>query len=230
MITIAIVNSKGGVGKTTLAASMAIEATREQVGRDKRSARVALVDLDPQRSLAKWWQGRTGGDQSSNPMLLDNVDDACDAVERLEYLGVEYAIFDSPPAFLGTIETCITCTDFIVIPLRASMLDVAASEDAITMARAAGAPTLLVLNDVHASEGIVTATHDWLCEQEGIALAKTMIHHRVAHTYAMIAGRTGAETVNNKIDRAAATELAALWAEIRDRAHKAAAAKREAAK
>lgn len=224
MITIALVNSKGGVGKTTLTASLAVEAAKEQVGKPPRNARVALVDLDPQKSLIRWYNGR-GGD---NPILLEGCDDACDAIDRLEYLGVEYAILDSPPAFLNVIESCITCADLIVLPLRASMLDIAATEDAYVMAREAGTRTLMVLNDVHPNEGVVTAAKDWLRDNK-IDLADTMIHHRVSHTYAMMAGATAAEKVNGKIDKAAQAELAALWAEVRDAARRANADRSEAA-
>jgi chromosome partitioning protein len=213
MITIALVNSKGGVGKTTLTAALAIEAAKEMVDNPPRPARVALVDLDPQRSLVKWCDGR--GDD--NPKLLEGCDDAADAMDRLAYMGCEYAFFDSPPAFLNVIEGCIESADLIILPLRASMLDVAASEDAYVMAKEAGTATMMVLNDVHPNEGVVTATHDWLTENN-IELAKTMIHHRVSHTYAMMAGLSAAEKVNGKVDKGAKTELANLWAEVRDAA------------
>ena len=43
MYVIAVVNTKGGVGKTTLASALAVRAAKD-------SPRVAMVDLDPQRS------------------------------------------------------------------------------------------------------------------------------------------------------------------------------------
>lgn len=227
MITIAFVNSKGGVGKTTLTASMGVEAAKETfgTGKNERSANVSLVDLDPQRSLIRWHGGR-GGD---NPRLLDGVDDACDAIERLEYEGTaDIVLIDSPPAFLGVIESCVTCADLVVLPLRASMLDLAATEDAYIMAKDAGTPTLMILNDVHPQEGVVSATREWLTEQN-IALASTMIHHRVSHTYAMMASASAAERVNGKVDKQAQAELAALWAEIYAAAQRASKAKLEAA-
>lgn len=45
MRVIAVVSSKGGVGKTTLASALAVRAARE-------NKRVAMVDLDPQRRAA----------------------------------------------------------------------------------------------------------------------------------------------------------------------------------
>ena len=143
-------------------------------------------------------------------------------------MGVEYAFLDSPPAFLNVIETCIACADLIVLPLRASMLDIAATEDAYVMANEAGAPTLMVLNDVHPAEGVVTATREWLQDND-IRLAETMIHHRVSHTSAMMASASAAEKVNGKIDKAAQAELTALWVEVRDAAKRASAERAEAA-
>ena len=51
MIAIAVVNTKGGVGKTTLTTALAVRAAQE-------SERVAVVDFDPQGSLANWWDRR----------------------------------------------------------------------------------------------------------------------------------------------------------------------------
>ena len=227
MIIISIVNSKGGVGKTTLTASLGVEAAKEQVGvgSERRPAKVALIDLDPQRSLIKWHGERPEG---SNPELMTGVENAYDAVDALAYHDYDFVIIDSPPAFLSVIESCVDAADLVVLPLRASMLDIAATEDAYVMALDAGKDTLMVLNDVHPNEGIVSATQDWLHEQN-IALAQTMVHHRVAHTYALMSGATAGEKVNGKLDKAAKDELAALWAEVRDAARAAHAKRKEAA-
>ena len=45
-------SQKGGSGKTTLAGHIAVEAERQGAGP------VALIDADPQGSLAKWWNAR----------------------------------------------------------------------------------------------------------------------------------------------------------------------------
>ena len=52
MRIIAFASQKGGVGKTTLAGHLAVEAERQGVGP------VALLDTDPQGSLAAWWNVR----------------------------------------------------------------------------------------------------------------------------------------------------------------------------
>ena len=45
-------SQKGGSGKTTVSAHMALEAERAGYGP------VALIDTDPQGSMAKWWNAR----------------------------------------------------------------------------------------------------------------------------------------------------------------------------
>ena len=51
MKTIALVTQKGGTGKTTLAASLAVAA-------QEAGERVFLIDLDPQGSLTSWAERR----------------------------------------------------------------------------------------------------------------------------------------------------------------------------
>ena len=52
MQTICSYSTKGGCGKTTLAAHLAVEAERQGDGP------VAVMDADPQASLARWWNQR----------------------------------------------------------------------------------------------------------------------------------------------------------------------------
>ena len=53
MYVLAVASQKGGSGKTTLAGHLAVQADRVGAGP------VALVDTDPQGSLAEWWNART---------------------------------------------------------------------------------------------------------------------------------------------------------------------------
>jgi cellulose biosynthesis protein BcsQ len=52
MRILTIASQKGGAGKTTLTAHVAVEAERAGAGP------VAVVDTDPQGSLAAWWNTR----------------------------------------------------------------------------------------------------------------------------------------------------------------------------
>jgi len=52
MWILTIASQKGGAGKTTFTTHLAVEAERMGAGR------VAVIDTDPQGSLAAWWNTR----------------------------------------------------------------------------------------------------------------------------------------------------------------------------
>ncbi|MEE8145212.1 MAG: ParA family protein, partial [Kiloniellales bacterium] len=52
MRVLTFASQKGGSGKTTLAGHIAVQAEREGAGP------VAIIDTDPQGSLAEWWNER----------------------------------------------------------------------------------------------------------------------------------------------------------------------------
>ena len=93
MLTIAVTNTKGGVGKTTLAATLAVRAAADKF-RGGAPYRVALVDLDPMRGLVAWWLRRG---KTENPTIFEGAETAADAVERLEMAGWDICIMDLPP-------------------------------------------------------------------------------------------------------------------------------------
>ncbi len=52
MFVMSLASQKGGSGKTTLSGHIAVEAERQGAGP------VAVIDADPQGSLADWWNAR----------------------------------------------------------------------------------------------------------------------------------------------------------------------------
>ena len=216
MISIAIVNSKGGVGKSTLAAALAVRAARD-------SKRIAMVDLDPQKSLVEWWARRG---KTDNPTIFEGADTAADAVESLQLDGWDFVFLDGPPAFIGVMEEMIEAADFVLIPVKASMIDLLATQDAVALAREANAKFLVVINDVGPRERLVESARELLSNAE-VPIAHTQITHRVSHVQGMTVGKSAAE-VNNGRDRAAAEEIDRLWKEIKSAAVKASRARAKA--
>jgi chromosome partitioning protein len=216
MITIAVVNSKGGVGKTTLSAALSVHAAQTE----NAKRRVAIVDLDPQQSLAKWWARRGSPEgQPDSPTILSGVDSAVEAVERANESGLYDILFlDGPPAFLETMAEMITAADFTLIPMKASLVDLLASEDAVVLARERAGGFLVVFNDVGAKEKAVEKARAILFNSD-VPIAETQVRHLAAHVAGMNKGKSGAEV---KGGHEAGSDISALWAEVWPLATKAA--------
>jgi chromosome partitioning protein len=89
MKVVAFASQKGGSGKTTLAAHVAVQAEMSGAGP------VALMDTDPQGSLTDWWNER----ESQTPVFAQaSVARLVEHVEEMREQGIKLLVIDTPPA------------------------------------------------------------------------------------------------------------------------------------
>jgi chromosome partitioning protein len=205
MRTIAILSRKGGAGKTTLAAHLAVEAAAG-------GARVLVVDADPQASLADWWRSRAADD-------LDLVEAAAAdlgaVIEAARAAGVDLVLIDTRPAVEADALAAARCADLALIPLQPSVLDLRAVAGTVDLVRAAGVDALAVINRAPTGRGaienaLVMETRAVL-DGLGVRCAATVIRNRAAYHAALIDGRAVREL---EPKGKAAKETRALWREI----------------
>src|SRR4051812_48368147 len=111
MQTIVVASQKGGSGKTTTARHLAVEAERQGEGP------VALIDVDPQGGLAKWWNTR----QAETPVFVACQLESLQAtIDRLRASGFRLVVIDTPPAVTETIRSVVKLADLVVVPCRPS--------------------------------------------------------------------------------------------------------------
>ena len=143
---IAVVSSKGGSGKTTVAATLGVRAAKE--------GSVALLDLDPQQALARWAEIRRFKvepllaemeGRESNPKLFTNVQNPRADVDVLKEKGWDWIIIDTPPAMMEWIEAGVLAADLVLIPVRASPIDLESNDVAIEFCEAYGRPFAFLL-------------------------------------------------------------------------------------
>jgi chromosome partitioning protein len=116
---IAVINQKGGTGKTTLALNLA-------AGLSRRGA-VHVVDADPQRSVTQWVG--MGGGNSGLPGVAQLVGNPTAVLEKL-MRNHRYVVVDCPPMVQGeTVATIMHMAHQVLIPALPSPIDLWASVD-----------------------------------------------------------------------------------------------------
>jgi chromosome partitioning protein len=132
---IALACSKGGVGKSTLAITLAVRASAE-------SKRVAVVDIDPQESALSWGDRR----KQEPPKVIDAEQGVSTEISRLRRENWTWVFIDTPPSRLELIEPGIAVTDLVLIPCRPSALDIDQVDIAVQLAEKHGKPYAFILN------------------------------------------------------------------------------------
>jgi len=203
MQVIAVASQKGGSGKTTLAGHLAVEAERRGMGP------VALIDTDPQGSLADWWNAR----EAETPAFVETyVSRLAQDLERLREAGTALVVVDTPPAITATIVEVVRLADLVVIPVRPSPHDLGAAGATVDIAEQLGKPLVFVINAA-SPRARITSEAVIALSQHG-TLAPSIIHHRTDFAASMIDGRTVMELP--RAERSAA-EVAELWAYLTKR-------------
>ncbi|WP_137862229.1 MULTISPECIES: ParA family protein [unclassified Sphingomonas] len=206
MRVLAMASQKGGSGKTTLSGHLAVQAERAGCGP------VVLIDIDPQGSLADWWNER----ETDLPAFAQTtVARLASDLEILRQQGFKLAVIDTPPAITMAIQSVIAVAELIVIPTRPSPHDLRAVGATVDLCDRAGKPLIFVVNAA-TPKARITSEAAVALSQHG-TVAPITLHHRTDFAASMIDGRTVMEVDPNS---RSAAEVEALWTYINDRLEK----------
>jgi len=143
MRTIAFLTQKGGTGKTTLAASLAVAAA---IAGEK----VIALDLDPQGSLTRWGQRRaemkTVRAVMVEPFERDRLPRINAILAGLAGSGFTLAIVDTAGADSPAVSLVAEAVDLCLLPSRPTRLDVEATAMTFRAAFLAKRKAAFVLN------------------------------------------------------------------------------------
>lgn len=206
MRTLVIASQKGGVGKTTITGHLGVMAESSGAGP------VALIDTDPQGSLASWWNER----QAEAPAFASvDIEHLAEHLRQLEQAGIKLAVIDTPPAVTDTIRKVLSVADLVLIPTRPSPHDLRAVGSTVELAEAAGKRMVFVINGA-ANRAKITAEAAIALSQHG-TVAPVTLFQRTDYAASMIDGRTVQEI--DATSRSAA-EIDDLWKYVSAHLHK----------
>jgi chromosome partitioning protein len=206
MRVLAMASQKGGSGKTTLSGHLAVQAQRAGAGP------VVLIDIDPQGSLADWWNER----QDEYPAFAQTTVARLQSdLDLLQQQGFKLAVIDTPPAITMAIQSVIAVAELIVIPTRPSPHDLRAVGATVDLCDRAGKQLIFVVNAA-TPKARITSDAAVALSQHG-TVAPVTLHQRTDFAASMIDGRTVMETDPKG---KSAAEVEGLWSYISDRLEK----------
>lgn len=196
---ITFAQQKGGAGKTTVLCHLA--AAWAGSGRS-----VALIDLDPQRSLTRW----AGLRADPKMTLVDSRDYRAASDMRSAARSHDFVLVDCPGAASNLLDAAVRESDLVIAPCQPSVMDVWATASVIETTRKLKRPLRILINRMPPRQGSVEEVVAALGPAQENLFA-TRLGNRVAFSQAVLTGRTAPELSHRS---AAAAEIAALRAEV----------------
>lgn len=190
MKIISFINSKGGVGKTTLATNLARYLYIEN---STKQNKVLLVDADPQGSVRDW--NESGAQTEMHVISADRKETLFRLPAYLKENAYDYVIIDTPGKAQEITGSAIAISDLCLIPVQPSPYDLWASHDVLDLIKARhtvtnGKPdTFYVLNRCIPNTKISAEVKKHL-EEGDIQLIGQPIHQRIVFSETARYGKT----------------------------------------
>ena len=182
MKTVVVTSQKGGSGKTTVVAHLAVAA--EKAGHGP----IVMIDTDPQQTLATWWRMR----EAETPKLASvALGDISDRLTTLREMGFTWCFIDTPPALTKQNKLVVGLADLVLIPTRPSPNDLWSLGATLDLVGQTGAPFVFILTQAKGNARITVQTMAALSEHGRIFEA--VVHDRVDYAASMTDGRTALE-------------------------------------
>jgi chromosome partitioning protein len=194
-------SQKGGSGKTTLCAHLAVEAERQGDGP------VWLIDTDRQGTLSQWHERRAAETPQRAELPFARI---AGGLSLLKQRGAAYCLIDTAPAISDQTAGIINLADLVLVPVRPSPADLWAVSQTVELIRHAGKPFLFVITQAK-PQALITAQAVAALSHHG-RVAQSFIADRVSYAAAMTDGHTAIE-ISPRSPRV--QEITKLWVDIK---------------
>ncbi len=204
---ITVAQQKGGAGKTTVVAQLAVAWARS-------GFKVAALDIDPQGSLAAWGAARrAGGGAEDVPLVLSLSGWKLGTELKRLRDTFDLVLIDTAPHAETDARSAVRAANLVVVPVQPSPIDLWAIGPTLALAEEQGAPLMLALNRVPPRGRMSEAVQHEL-GRLGPPVARATLGNRAAFAASMMSGRGVVEAAPRST---AADEVRALATELSGR-------------
>lgn len=185
---ITVAQQKGGAGKTTLTAQLAVGFTCAR-------ARVATIDIDPQGSLTQWHIMRNQSLGDANEIAHAQIQGwrLRKEIQRFTDEGYDIILVDSPPHTQTDATIAVREADVVIVPVQPSPMDIWACGETLKCAANEHVPAIVVLNRVNMRTSLYEHMVSALKSMK-LNIAATTLGNRVAFASSMTRGLGVAES------------------------------------
>src|SRR5919197_839746 len=140
---ITVAQQKGGTGKTTLAAHLAVALLQ-------RGKSVALLDVDPQGSLGEWFEARERHLGETETGMRFRTASGWGARREARELARDhdFVLVDTPPKSDSETRPAIEAASLVAVPIQPAPVDLWSTDSTLAMIARERANGLLVINRV----------------------------------------------------------------------------------
>ena len=204
MNVLAFASRKGGAGKSTLAAHLAVHVHRP-------TRPCLLIDDDPQGSLTLWNELRA---ESALPLKTVKRDIA-HIVKKAKRNGAEWIFIDTPPNNSVSVIEAIEAATLVIIPCRPGLFDIDAVQETIAFSRQVRTPYAVVFNAAPPKRQETEAPAVTLARRCLAQLKVPVWGGQIAHRASFSLALSEAEGVKGyDSDPGSTAEITGLWSAI----------------
>ena len=183
MHVLAVIGQKGGSGKTTSALGVAVAASL--AGRE-----VAIIDLDPQTTAAKW-SDRRGNERPA--VVSCQVARLAKVLEAAADEGANLAVIDTPGKSTDALIAAAKAADFVLMPIQPQLYDIETLASLKDILMLAGNPQAAVLINRAPVQGRRHIETQEAALEHGLNVCPVVIFARACHGDAGNIGQAAAE-------------------------------------
>jgi chromosome partitioning protein len=202
---ITLTNQKGGCGKSTATMNLAL-------GTAALNYKTALIDADEQKSCLETLQDHP----KSNLNVYEAGKNVDDLVAKLKDK-FHFIFIDTPPHSHHIMYQAMAVSDFIIIPLQASPLDIRSARRTIDALKKVQKnmgheiPCYFLLNRVNPRTKLSKEIGAYIRELYTVPLLQSRLHNRVAYAQSLMHGKS---VIEHSRSSDAALEVTKLLKEV----------------